>query len=648
MSFPFLRRRETTPAAVGEVRPKEMVIRSDLSIGMSPVMTSPVMPSVSDRVIPASVKMAVDQDMAGYYASGAAQGSISEGVSFMGYPFLAELAQRPEYRRASEIVSMEMTRKWGRIVSTGSEESAGEKSRKIKKIEAEFARLQVQRVFRESVLQDGLYGRAPIFIEMEDGRTSPEELEKPLMENKAKLGDGITALRNIEPVWTYPAEYNSTDPLRPDYFRPSHWFIQGRKVHRDRLMTIVSRPVSDLLKPAYAFGGLALSQMMKPYVENWLSTRQAVADATVNFSTSVVKTNMSAILNGGAAKSLWDRLRLLGLSRSNGKVLALDKDTEDFVNVSMPLSGLHELQAQSQEHMSAVTGIPLVKFLGITPSGLNASSDGEIRSFYDWIEAQQVAALLPHVLRLLRLVQTYLFGNVDDEISFRFDPLWSLSESELAAVRQLGAQVDQTYLDAGVLSPLEVRQRLASEEDSPYASLDVDDLPEPPDQPDGEEEGESDFAADSEWDEAKHPRDDSGRFGSGEGQGSVVLSGNELGPYSDMKDLRVKALSYAESFIGTSRVNADTGNSVMITRRGVKHTIHGGQDTLVRSVPAIPALIERARKIGEERDKNGDKNILSVETYEASTSIDGKQHKVILTVKAHRDGRRYYDHGFVE
>ena len=42
----------------------------------------------------------------------------------------------------------------------------------------------------------------------------------------------------------------------------------ANEVHASRLMTTIPFPVSDLLKPAYSFGGLSLIQMGKPYVDN--------------------------------------------------------------------------------------------------------------------------------------------------------------------------------------------------------------------------------------------------------------------------------------------------------------------------------------------------------------------------------------------
>jgi hypothetical protein len=45
----------------------------------------------------------------------------TEGITFLGYAYLAELAQRPEYRMISETIATEMTRKWIEFTSTGAE-----------------------------------------------------------------------------------------------------------------------------------------------------------------------------------------------------------------------------------------------------------------------------------------------------------------------------------------------------------------------------------------------------------------------------------------------------------------------------------------------------------------------------------------------
>lgn len=158
---------------------------------------------------------------------------------------------------------------------------------------------------------------------------------------------------------------------------------------------------------------------------------------------------------------------------------------------------------------------------------------------------------------------------------------------------------------------------------------------------------------DAKWEEEKHPRAPDGRFGSGSGGGSsttgkVSLKGNELGEYADMRDLRQKALIYASRFVGKKFVNKSTGHEIQVTKTGIKHTISGSGDNLIRSIPAIPELLEKATLTSRVRDKGGDPNILAVETYMAPLGLDGKTYRAILTVKQYQDGRRFYDQGLVE
>src|SRR6202043_2202891 len=109
----------------------------------------------------------------------------------------------------------------------------------------------------------------------------------------------LEGFRVIEPVWCYPTNYNSNNPLRDDWYRPDMWYVLGVQTHRSRLLRFVSREVPDILKPAYSFGGLSLSQMGKPYVDNWLRTRQSVADLIHAFSVFVLHSSLSTSLQDG-------------------------------------------------------------------------------------------------------------------------------------------------------------------------------------------------------------------------------------------------------------------------------------------------------------------------------------------------------------
>ena len=589
------------------------------------------------------------------------------GTGFIGYPRLAELAQISEYRSVSETTANEMTRQWIEIKSVGEEDN----SEAIKQIEECYERLNVRGVFRKAIETDGLFGRGQILVQIKGHN---DTLSNPLHLTEKTIAKGsLKALVNIEPMWTTPAPYNAIDPTLPDFYKPKAWYVMAQEIHASRLFTLISRPVPDMLKPAYNFGGVSMTQLMMPYVERWLRTVDSVSDLLHSFSLSGIKTDMSAILSGSddGDTNIMLRAELYNRLRDNRGLMLLSKDEEEFFQFNTPLSGLDALLAQSQEQMAAPSHTPLVKLLGITPSGLNASTEGEIAVYYDHIRAMQENLLRDPLDKLLKLVQLHLFGKVNDNITFDFVPLQQMSETELSTIRKSDTDRDVAYIQAGVVSAEEVRGRLASEPDSGYNGIDVEDVPEMPDDGfsdglnDGEgEEGEEpaapkpEPAQDAEWDESKHPRAENGQFGAGSGlpekqedqaQAEMPeIKGNELGLWSSMKELRNKAKDYAKRFVGKKFVNRSTGNEIEVPMSGVKHTLAGAADSLIKTIPAIPKIIQSSRLVATKEDKHNDPNIIAVEIYQAKVRVESLDKEVVMTVKHCRDGRRYYDHGYLK
>jgi uncharacterized protein len=190
---------------------------------------------------------------------------VQEGEAFLGYAVLSEMALRPEYRQISTTIAEEMVRKW---IDFGSK-SGGEKSKRIADIKDEMERLNVRENFERIAEQDGYFGRAHLFIDTGDS-DNPEELEKPIGDGRSDLSkskikkDSLRGLKTVEAVWTYPMNYNSIDPLNKDWYCPQHWLVYGKRIHRTRLLTFISHEVPDILKPAYAFGGLPRTQQARP------------------------------------------------------------------------------------------------------------------------------------------------------------------------------------------------------------------------------------------------------------------------------------------------------------------------------------------------------------------------------------------------
>lgn len=436
----------------------------------------------------AGFPLATDSQIIQVSAWGAANvlnGAFQNGSAFIGYPLLSELAQLPEYRKMVESIATHMTRKFIKLNSTSKDD---DKSDKIRQLNDAMDAFKVRDVMRKACEIDGFFGRAHIYIDTGDS-DNREELLLPIGNGRDKMSQekatnarAVRGFKVIEPIWTYPANYNASDPLTTDWYNPETWFVQGKELHRSRLLPMVGREVPDMLKPAYCFGGLSLSQMAMPYVDNWLRTRQSVADMLWSFSVSGVKTDLNAYLAPGARQNLFDRIDLFNELRNNRGLMVLQKgdDGEEFFQFNTPLGTLDMLQAQAQEQMASVSSIPLVFLLGISPHGLNASSEGEIRAFYDYIHAFQMKLFNDPLTKMIDFIQLKLWGAVDPDINFSFEPLWSLDEKGVAEVQKIRAETDDLLINGGIIDPHEARQRVAADPNSEYPDIDVDDMPDPP------------------------------------------------------------------------------------------------------------------------------------------------------------------------
>lgn len=435
---------------------------------------APAPPGVPKKVEVASDKaMEANFDFVGNFAF------YGEGEFWPGFPYLAELTQRPEYRVISEVRAKEMTREGFKL--TYSDEDDENASDKLKELDQACHDFKVIDILRVAAEHDGFFGGGHIYIEACDPENQAE-LKTPLERKPEKIAKGgLRGFKNIEPIWCYPGAYNSVSPLKPHYFRPQLWYVNDMTVHTTRLLTLISREMPDLLKPAYSFRGLSLSQMAKPYVDNWLRTRQSVSDLLHSFSIIVLASNLQAAVQGGPWDDIYGRIDQFNYTRDNRGAMVIDRETEELTNLAVPLSSLDKLQAQAQEHMASVSQTPLVKLLGVTPSGLNASSDGEIRVFYDTIHALQEHIFTWPLQVMLECLQLHLWGAIDPNIGFEFIKLWQLDEAEKAAMKKTEADTQAVYIQEGVLSPEDVRKVITGDKESPYAGLDPNDLPDPPD-----------------------------------------------------------------------------------------------------------------------------------------------------------------------
>jgi phage-related protein (TIGR01555 family) len=484
--------RKATPAEAMRENANRMALT--LSVD-APIVARPhKLPALPPGVRPAG-GIASDNALGSMFGFLNTPGSGFCGLGFPGYPYLAELAQRSEYRAPIEAIANELTREW--IKLTGGDET---KRDRLDELMIEFG---VREKFRLAAIHDGTFGRGQIYVNIK-GQDGPNRRRQPLKVDPATIKVGsLVGFQNIEPMWTTPYAYNTSDPTLPDFYRPDRWYIMGKETSADRLLTFISRPVPDMLKPSYNFGGLSLPQLIEPYVIRWLKVVDGVSRIITSFSVTYLATDMQATLtDAGAADTLAQRARIFNMTRDNRGVAFYNKDTEELGQINTPLSGLSELQAQAQEHMAAPTHVPLVFLTGITPGGLNASSEGEIKVFYNWIAGEQENLFDCHLRTVLQILQLHEWGQIDEEITFEWVPLDSPTDKESSEIRKSDSDAAVGLVAGGIISPDEAREALRSDPNSGYTQLKGD----APAQPDPLAEGEQAHTLGEEGKELDHGR----------------------------------------------------------------------------------------------------------------------------------------------
>lgn len=396
-------------------------------------------------------------------------------TTFIGYGALQQLAQDALIRLCIQTRTDEMLRSWIEIKTDDQERKDA-----------------LERVIREKKIQDklsqaltlmGLMGGSYLYIDT--GTDSPVDILNKTDKSAEVKPSRELDFAPIDPIFTTPQTFNAVDPLKQDFYKPSVFYIQSIPVHRSRLIRFVENEVPDLLKPSYNFLGIPQAQLLSDYVTHFRENREQVNRLLKKFSMSVIKAKMKdQLYNGKSLKVLSDRVRLLAKYRNNDGIALLDFDTEDFVQVNTPLAGLTDIVRQSLEFVVSMNQSGVVKTLGYTPNGFS-SGESDVKLQADLIATRQEKILRGPITEILKLLQLHIFGNIDPNLTFDFNPLDEDDQRTTAEVEKLKADTAAIYLDRGVVNEDEVRDALREDDTKPYGTLEGD-APGAPDDPFGQ------------------------------------------------------------------------------------------------------------------------------------------------------------------
>lgn len=324
-----------------------------------------------------------------------------------------------------------------------------------------------------------LYGGALMVMIIDDGR----ELDEPVDWDDIH---GIDELLVFERPFVTP-DYNSIYAYKPSgrkrskFAKPEFYDVSpvyGRqfRVHESRCLLFRNGTLPQFSsRTEYRFFGMPEYTRIHKFVQETVTSCGNGVKLVDRAIQAIYKMhNLATLLETDAGEDIVLR-RLQNIDMAKGIInsIAIDADGEDYDYKTVAFSGVKEIIDAACNMLSAVTNIPQTKLFGRSPAGENSTGESDMENYYTFVKKIQKLNLKNNLGTLVDIILAAgkykgRFAEIP-EYRLRFNPLWSLSETEQSEVDQTKAQTElakaqtaQIYVDMQALDSSEIRKRLAA------------------------------------------------------------------------------------------------------------------------------------------------------------------------------------------
>ena len=307
-----------------------------------------------------------------------------------------------------------------------------------------------------------LYGGALVIMGVSDGRKFDQPMD---MGNVRRLN----SLSVVDATTVIPAGFNPKLGSR-SFGNPETYEIvvpfgseRIRHVHKSRVLRFDGLRVPPNMMIQHGGWGPSVLQRTWRDIKR-LGTATGYAENLLHeISTMVLgMEGLRDMLCGsdGGTDQVKTLLRTLKWGVDNLNIMALDA-ADRFDEVKRSVDGVAALIDKFVDGVVRATSMPRLIILGESPSGINSSTDGEIRGWYDSVSAEQEQKLTPALNRLLDVVlATRRNSNNEDTPSqwtIGYQSLVQEAPETAAQTNFLMAQTAQILTVNGFAAPDEMR-----------------------------------------------------------------------------------------------------------------------------------------------------------------------------------------------
>ncbi len=318
-----------------------------------------------------------------------------------------------------------------------------------------------------------VYGGAGLFVGADDG----QDPAMPLNLKRLK-GKGVRFMTVYDKTELRIAKrYETLDRYgEPELYElissTTTGVANGRRIHESRVIHLDGVQTTRQWSVQYQEGwGASVYQhtlgVLRGYSTAWDSAEALMQD----FAQAVYKIkDLANLLSEGGESAVIARLQTIDASRSILRAILIDAEQEDFSRQQTPISGLPELLDRWMHRVAAAAGMPITVLFGMSPGGMNATGDSDMRMWYDAVKSEQQRCLRRPTEKLLRILFSSLPQGEPSEWHFKWNPLWQPSQAEKQQAKLAQAQIDKIYseMDGGLTGEEIITSRFGGAEGYSY------------------------------------------------------------------------------------------------------------------------------------------------------------------------------------
>lgn len=385
-------------------------------------------------------------------------------------------------RRIVTTVADDMTREWVSCTWDNYEDDV-ETSKSIDDL---IAALQVRKRVNTAIRWGRLFGGAAIILVIKG-----EDWSTPLVIDSIKQGSLIT-LKTVDKTQLAPIGMLDQDLESPNHGKPLAFSLANvttpvPNIHWSRVIVFGGQEVPEYDWLANGYWDDSVLQTCVDSISNYDGGRDGAASLLFEANVDILKiAGLTELMSqdGGEAK-VAARYQAMALMKSINRMMILNggegpngMPADEYAQKTSTFTGVPEILRSFLTDLCGAADIPATRLFGMSPAGLNATGDSDTRNYYDHVAARQETNLRAQLVRLFDVVIRSAIGSMPEGFGFTFNPLWQMTDTEIATVGKLKAETDKLYVDSGILTEGAVARDLLDRDTYPTMTEDDVDLAE--------------------------------------------------------------------------------------------------------------------------------------------------------------------------